>query len=248
MVMESEAIACRECPLQDCEGLRRLEPEQLAAMQEFKRGEVALDAGEAILQPGQTARHLHTVLDGLLIRYRMLEEGRRQIVNFLFPGELVGLQAAFEEPVDHGVVALLPAKLCRFDRTDFSGLIAAHPDLALDIVWLAARQETELEGHLVAIGQRTAKERVAYLAVWLLDRAVASGLAEEDNRIALPIRQSQIADMLGLSLVHTNRTIKALERDGLVEWRPGEICVQDVEKAREFALYERNADLLRPFI
>ena len=66
---------------------------------------------------------------------------------------------------------------------------------------------------------------MAYLAVWLLDRALDTGIAGKGNSLELPITQQQIADMLGLSLVHTNRTIKALERDGTVEWRPGELCV-----------------------
>jgi CRP-like cAMP-binding protein len=68
------------------------------------------------------------------------------------------------------------------------------------------------------------------------------------NRLRLPIRQAQIADMLGLSLVHTNRTIKALDRDGLVFWQPGEIHVPDLEAASDFANFERREASRKPFI
>jgi len=143
----------------------------------------------------------------------------------MFPGDLVGLQGAFAEPAGHTIEALLPTRVCDFSRGDFHALIVEHPHLGYDLTWLAAKEERALEEHIVSLGQRTARERVAHLAVWLLDRALATGMAEDDHTVALPITQSQVADMLGLSLVHTNRTIKALERSGEVVWRSGSIAV-----------------------
>lgn len=243
-----QATACKDCPLQKIEGLRPLEEQQLDYMQEFKQGEALIDDGDVLLTESEPHPHLYTLLDGVMIRYRSLEDGRRQIVNFMFPGSLVGLQGAFDEPLGHSIEALTPARLCRFARTRFTKLLSEHPRLGYDVIWLAATEETDLEGHLVALGQRTAKERVAYLAVWLLHRALQTGLAGKDNSIELPIRQAQIADMLGLSLVHTNRTLRALDKEGLVEWRPGEICIPDMERAAEFAQFELPEDSTRPFI
>ena len=117
-------------------------------------------------------------------------------------GDLVGLQGAFDEPSTHSVEALLASRLCVFHRPKFENLIAKHPRLGYDVIWMAAEEESALEEHLVALGRRSAKERVAYLAVFLMDRAKGVDMAGDDNRLALPIRQAQIADMLGLSLVH----------------------------------------------
>lgn len=239
---------CLACPLQDCKGLRPLEQRQRAYMNQFKHGELRFERGDTILNEGDEARHLYTVLEGVLIRFRSLEDGRRQIVNFMFPGDLVGLQGAFDEPASHSVEALIDARLCVFPRNDFVSLIKEHPRLGYDITWLAAKEETELEGHIVSLGQRSAKERVVYLAAWLLDRALATGIADEGNVLKIPVTQSQIADMLGLSLVHTNRTIRSLDREGLVEWSSRELCVKDIDKAAEYSGFDREGRSLRPFI
>lgn len=244
-----DPIPCLDCPLQCRPGLRPHTEQELAFIQQYKSGEIALARGELLVRQGEAGRLLFTVLGGMLMRYRLLEDGRRQIVNFMFPGDLVGLQGSFDEQHTHSVEALLDARLCEFTRADFFGLVTRHPELSYDIVWLAAKEETALEEHLVAVGQRSARERLAYLAVWLFDRANRTGLVEPGNVISLPIRQSQIADMLGLSLVHTNRTIKSLARDGLIEWLPGKICVPDLERAIEFAHYPTPGQRReRPFI
>lgn len=244
----SNPVPCRACPLAACDGLRPLDPDQLNYMQRFKEGEIAVHRGELILRQDESSQYLFTILEGLLIRYRELEDGRRQIVNFMFPGDLIGLQGAFHEPSTHTVEALTSVRACRFERKDLRELIATHPDLGYDMTWLAAKEEKALEEHIVALGRRSAKERVTYLAVWLIERAIATGVAEEGNRLSIPIRQNQIADMLGLSLVHTNRTVKALERDGLVEWRSGEICVPDIAAAQDFAHFEGAGDRKRPYL
>ena len=239
---------CLNCPLQECSGLRPLDMEQRAYMKRYKHGELRFERGDTILNEGDEVKHLFTVLKGILIRFRSLEDGRRQIVNFMFPGDLVGLQGAFDEPASHSVEALIDARLCVFPRREFTALIKEHPQLGYDITWLAAKEETELEGHIVSLGQRSAKERVVYLAAWLLDRALATGIADEHNSLSIPVTQSQIADMLGLSLVHTNRTIRALDREGLVEWNSRDLCVPDIDKAADYAGFDRAGRSSRPFI
>ena len=239
---------CLNCPLQDCPGLRPLDRDTRAYMNRFKKGEYRFDRGDTIIEEGRDTRRLHTVLEGVLIRYLSLEDGRRQIVNFMFPGDLVGLQGAFDEPASHSVEALIDARLCNFPRSDFVTLLRDQSQLGYDITWLAAKEETELEGHILSLGQRSAKERVVFLAVWLIDRALATGLADESNRLEIPVTQSQIADMLGLSLVHTNRTLRALDRDGMVLWTSRELCVPDMDKAAEYADFDRARRSSRPFI
>lgn len=238
---------CLNCPLLDCRGLRPLGESQRKYMQGIKQAERRFERGDTIMSEGEESRHLFTVLEGVLIRFQSLEDGRRQIVNFMFPGDLVGLQGAFNEPVTHSVEALIPSRLCLFNRGDFVHLVKENPELGYDVTWLAAKEETALESHIVSLGQRSAKERVVFLAAWLLDRAIATGLAH-DNTLDIPVTQSQIADMLGLSLVHTNRTIRALDREGLVKWGQREITVPSMENASEFADFERSSKGIRPYI
>ena len=240
--------SCFHCPLQTCSGLSTPDPDQLVFLDEFKDGELHVERGRNVLKQGERSDNIYTLLSGIVIRYRRMDDGRRQIVNVLFPGDLIGLQSAFDGELTHGVEALVDARLCVFSRDRFIDLIGAKPRLGFDIIYLAARQETELEEHLVSLGQRNARERLASLSVWLIERGRATGLTDRDDGMNIPLRQSQIADMLGLSLVHTNRTIKSLERDGLVIWKPGRVQVPDLDAAARFADYERRSNASRPYL
>lgn len=248
MKVVATPIPCRDCPLEDCPGLRRHDPAVVPWLETFKTGEITLKKGERLLEQGSNGGGLFTLLDGIMMRYHSLDDGRRQIVNFMFPGDLIGLQGAFGGSVSHSVEALLEARLCTFNSDRFFDLIVAQPALGYDITWLAAKEETALEAHLVALGRRSAQERVTYLAIWLLRRALATCTSDGKNRLSVAITQAQIADMLGLSLVHTNRTIKALERSGMVIWKPNSIEIPDLERAAEFAQIEDEAVRERPYI
>ena len=240
-------VPCAACPLAQCEGLRPLDAGQAAYMEQFKQGELSIDRGNQVLVQGQRSAHVFTVLEGVLIRFKLLEDGRRQIVNFMFPGDLIGLQAAMGEPLAHGVEALTRARLCVFARERFTELIRSHPELGYDVIWLAAKEEEALEEHLVALGQRTARERIAYLAVFLVRRGLQTGLAQ-NNSLPLSVTQSQIADMLGLSLVHTNRSMQSLRQSNLILWNLSEIQIADMTAASEFARFDQPMDTRRPYL
>lgn len=248
MIPVANPVPCTRCPLAGCPGLRAHEPAEIPHIEAFKKGEVRIERGEVLIEETVTRGGLFTLLDGIMMRYRTLEDGRRQIVNIMFPGDLVGLQGAFGDPASHSAEALMPSRLCVFDGARYHDLIVAQPSLGYDITWLAAKEEMALEEHLVALGRRSAKERVAYLAVWLVERARSTCMLAPDGRLPVTITQSQLADMLGLSLVHTNRTIKALERQNLVLWRQSGISVPDPEKTAEFAHFDTAKERPRPFI
>ena len=101
---------------------------------------------------------------------------------------------------------------------------------------------------MVALGQRTARERIAYLAVFLMSRAIDTGMTQQGASLALTVTQTQIADMLGLSLVHTNRTLQALRQANLIGWTLSEITIPDLGAAREFARYDTPTLGSRPYI
>lgn len=239
---------CFSCPLRTLEGLCAPNEAQTRSIQAMKQGERALERGQTLYTQGARSGEMYTVLEGVLIRYRTLDDGRRQIVNFMFPGMLLGLQAAFDEPCGHSVEAIISSRVCVFDRADFQPLISEHPRLGFDVVWMAAKEETELEQHMVSLGKRNARERVAALAVWLLQRAIETGIAQGGNRVAIPLTQVQIADVTGLSVVHANRTLQSLRRDGIVDWKPNLLIVPDLARAMDFADADATGSRKNPFI
>lgn len=239
---------CIECPLVPCEGLSQPSPEMRGWIATFRQGEVRYDRGEIVFAQGSRPRQLYTVLSGIVMRSRLLEDGRRQIINFMFPGDFIGLQSAIDSEMSHEVEAVTATTLCVFARERFFELVASQPQLSFDLTWLAAHEEAALEEHIVSLGQRNARERMTALAVFLVQRGMDTRLAP-GGVLAITITQGQIADMLGLSLVHTNRTLQALRRLQLVDWTLTYIRIPDMEAARRFAGIDAAASASpRPYI
>lgn len=211
---------CEKCPLRPLEVFRAFEPEELAFVSKFKRGELAVEKGATVLVEGNHSAHLYTVLSGWGFRYKLLPDGRRQILNYSLAGDLIGLQGSVLGEMQHSVEALSPMLLCVFERDKLGELYRNHPGLAYDITWIASREERMLDENLLSVGRRTALERAAYLVAFMYSRAKAVDRSGS-KAIEMPITQQHLADTLGLSLVHTNKTIRKLADKGLVRWRDG---------------------------
>ncbi|HRW73733.1 Crp/Fnr family transcriptional regulator [Ottowia sp.] len=206
---------CRDCRWRQPGLFLPADAEDLATVQAFRGGTEKLRAGRTLVAEGRLPIKLYTVYDGWAFRYKSLADGRRQILNFLLPGDFIGLQGEFADEATHGVEALTDLQLCVFPRGDLWPLFQRKPEFAYDVTWLAAKQEQLLDENLVTLGQRNAAERVAMLLVVLWRRADRLGLGDGHGGVEFPLTQQHIADALGLSLVHTNKTLRKLERLGL---------------------------------
>ena len=158
---------CAQCPLRRCKALREFTAEELAFVQEMKADELRVDPGVSFLREGTSSEYLYTVLSGWAFRYKMLPDGRRQILNFALPADMVGLQGSLMREMEHSVEALTPLTLCVFPRSKLWELYSKFPSLAFDVTWLAAREEQLIDENLVSVGRRTALERTAYLLLHL---------------------------------------------------------------------------------
>lgn len=230
-------VPCAECPLRNCGAFRELDAKELAFVERFKTGEFKVEAGTTLFLDGSSSAHLYTVLSGWAFRYKLIVDGRRQILNYALPGDFLGLQAALFKELQHSVDALTDTVLCVFERQRFFELYAAHTELAFDVTWLAAREEQMIGDHLVSVGRRSVLERIAYLFLHLHDRLEMLGLAENGS-FQLPITQQQLADTLGMSLVHTNKTLKRLLARELVTWRNGTCTIVDRQTLADIAHYD----------
>jgi CRP-like cAMP-binding protein len=227
--------------------LRKFNDPELDFIQRFKRAEIVVEAGSTIFSENAEHPHLYTILSGWAFRYKTLEDGRRQILNFALPSDLLGLQNAVLKQMRHSVEALTRMTLCVFNRKEVWPMYRDYPELALDVTWLAAREEVMLQDNLVSVGRRTAMERVAYVLLHLYCRAEHLGLTKDDKTY-LPITQTHLADALGLSTVHTNKTIQKLTKLEVIRWRQGTFHMIDKDRLAEIALYRFDEDTPRPFL
>jgi CRP/FNR family transcriptional regulator, anaerobic regulatory protein len=227
-------IPCDRCPLRRCDYFVEMTDEELAFMRRFKAGELTVDAGTKILMEGSNSPQVFTVLSGMGTRYKTLEDGSRQVIGFLFPGDFIGLQAGIMGEMKHSVDASTPMVLCLFNRSDLWSMFKAHPARAYDLTWIAAVEEHFLGETLAALGQRTAGQRIAWALLRIHHRLRAVGM-EKAGVVPLAFRQQDLADALGLSLVHTNKTLMNLRKIGLARWSDGQLEIQDRKKLADYA-------------
>jgi CRP-like cAMP-binding protein len=226
---------------------RSFTPEELKFVSNFKRGELVAEPGTVILSEGAHSAQLFTLLSGWAFRFKTLEDGRRQILNYCLPGDLVGLQGSILGAMEHSVEALSPAVLCVFQRDRLDELFRNQPGLSFDVTWLASREERMLDENLLSLGRRTAIERAAYLVAFLYQRAAAVGLTGE-RALLIPISQQHVADTLGLSIVHTNKTLRKLADRKLIRWHDRACEVLDAQGLLDVAGWSGIIERRRPLI
>src|SRR3954465_3541923 len=240
----SRKVPCEKCPLRRLECLREFTAKELEFVSSFKSGELNVQAGASIMLQSTNSAHLYTILSGWTFRYKTLPDGRRQILNYALPSDLIGLQGSINDEMQHSVEALTDVMLCVFPREKLWALYTDFPSLAFDVTWLAAREEQILDEQLLSVGRRTALERRAYLLLALFQRAEEVRLTKA-NAIQFPFTQQHVADTLGMSLVHTNKTLQRLAATKTVRWKDRRFELLDRDGLAKIANYERPAPRAR---
>lgn len=193
------------------------------------------EAGEDIVNEGDAPSQCRLLLSGLAFRHKTLRDGRRQIMSFYVPGSICDMEGLLLA-MDHSVAALSRAEVGFITHSAMEALLDGHPAISRAL-WRSEMVENAVAREwMVGMGRRTAYARIAHLFCEMFARLRAIGLVE-GNRCRFPITQTHLSDSLGLSVVHTNRVLQALRRDGLLAFRGGELIVHDwpgLQAAGEF--------------
>jgi len=228
-------VRCSACPLRRHALFEEPTGEELELVQSLERREHRLAGGETLIHEGQTDAPLYTLPEGWVFRYKTLSDGRRQILSFLLPGDFIGVQQKMTDAAAHGVDTLTDAVFCAFQRDSLWELHRRSPTMGFNITWLTAHEESMVDDTLLSVGRRSAEERIASILILLFKRAAA--LPDDAGRdgAPFPLTQQHIADGLGLSLVHTNRTMRKLERRGLYRVEGSRLHLRDVRALARLA-------------
>jgi len=222
--------------LQKIQNLTTLSSEEEKTLQFFATMAREVNAQTELIGQGEAYRCGYMLHTGWAMRAKILRDGRRQILNFVLPGDVVGLGAPFFTIADYSVMTIGPASVTEMTFTRFAEIFHTQPRLGAALCWQLAQEEAIISEHLVNIGRRDAYMRVGHLYAELYWRLDTVGLVQNFTYTA-PLSQTMLADALGLSFVHISRTIRRLRQDGLVQVNGAQVVINDLpalERAVDF--------------
>jgi CRP-like cAMP-binding protein len=192
-----------------------------------------------IIREGENPAFVHLILDGWATRHKMLEDGRRQIMAFLVPGDICDLNAFLLTQMDHSIGAVTEVAVAQIQRGYFEEVEKEYPRLARALEWdLLVQMATQREW-TINLGQRSALERIAHLICELFARLNAVGLCA-DGCCHIPITQTDVSEATGITPVHVNRILQELRSEKLIEWKGREVHVPDMGALKRVAMFNDN--------
>ncbi len=192
-----------------------LTQQDISVLESFSERTSEYVAGQDILIEGVPSETVYLIQKGWAIRYKILSDGRRQVLTFLLPGDVFGFKESLFDFSDDSVKALTNIIVHPVAAPIIAALPDKNPRLALALTWARLREQSILGEQIVRLGRRSAYARMAHLIMELLHRLQLVALASESS-YPLPLTHEILADTLGLSIVHVNRTLRRLRDDGLV--------------------------------
>ena len=216
------------------ESVEKLSKIERQALVDATKNVLKIGARKAILTAGEPTHGPHVILSGLACRYRILEDGTRQITDFLVPGDLCECSHPSGSESGYSIGSLSPCSYVRFDRAALSQMMERHPRITRALWTLSQIHEGVLREWLANVGRRPAVRRVAYLMSELCFRIHAAE-APRPSSCALPLTQTDLADATALSPVHINRVLGRLREKRLVGLQRRSIIVRDTGGLMSFA-------------
>src|ERR1044071_8107471 len=196
-----------------------------------------IDRHRDIIAQGRPYRNVFILCSGFAWRYKILPDGKRQLLSFGLPGDLIGFPASCFENAVNATGSLTDVVVATVPFAAFYNLFVRFPRVAIALYWMAAREAAIYGERIVDIGRRSAYERLAHLILELLTRLRTVGLAEERSYI-LPLTQELIADVLGLSGPHVSRMLRCMREERLVTIEGHRLTVTDLESLTVLAGFD----------
>jgi CRP-like cAMP-binding protein len=189
------------------------------------------------IEPHRELQHSTLLLEGLICRYKDLKDGQRQVTELHVAGDFADLHSFTLKRLDHSVMTLTPCRVAIFPHENLRRITEQYPHLTR-LYWFATNLDAAVHREWeVSLGRRSAISRVAHLFCELEVRLGLVGLVEEDG-YSLQLTQTDLAECVGLTSVHVNRTLKELREQGLMEFRSSRVRIFDLAGLRRIAEFE----------
>ena len=213
-----------------------LSGKEQAALLQLEERQRLLRRGATFVREHDRSTELFIVKSGMMMSFVILDDGSRQILRFMFPGDMVALPALAYASASETVTALSDSVVCPFDRSMLARIAADQPRLFLAIVALDQAERVMLTDRLAGLGRTSAKARVASVLLHVRNRMRRLDLTL-DNSFVPGLTQEEIGDATGLTAVHVNRMLRQLEDERLIARDSGRYTLLDEEKLTREANY-----------
>src|SRR5215213_5503081 len=215
-----------------------------ATLQQAMRPSGLRREGEAFVSTGKESSTVYLLESGWVARTRLLEDGRRQIMTVFLPGDLMGIRSMLLERQPETIECLTDARVRTIDHKRLLELVAQDHAVSVRVMFQLGEDERRLHNWVTALGRGHADERIAALLLDLHGRLHQAGLAN-GNGFWMPMTQQEIADHLGLTLVHVNRVLRRLREAGIVTVQRGAVKIDEMARFSQLAaplqdIYERS--------
>ena len=219
--------------------LVQLSADEAAVLADLQGAPRPVPRNRELVSEGRRYDELLILIDGVALRYSVLKDGRRQILNVVLPGDFIGFPGCLFETALYSITALTDTVVSAVPFARLFGLFERQPRLAAAVFWLFACEAAMYAEHLVTVGRRSALERCAHFLLELLFRLQAIGRADE-NSFQMPLTQEVIADALGLTAQHVNRTLRQLREDGLIGMDGSTVAIRDFDALAALADFDKS--------
>jgi CRP-like cAMP-binding protein len=197
----------------------------------------SLRMDEDAVRDGDVPSECCLLIDGFMHRYKVLPDGKRQILAFHTPGDIPDLQSLHLTTMDHSLAATISSHVAFIPHDAIRKLIRRAPKTG-DLLWRDTLIDAAIfRAWIVGLGQRSARGHLAHLMCEMFLRLKAIGLAD-GNTCKLPLTQGDLGDALGLSTVHVNRTLQELRGEGLIEFHGGRLKILDWPLLKQAAQFD----------
>jgi CRP/FNR family transcriptional regulator len=191
-----------------------------------------LHPGDPLFDEGEDALNIYSVTAGAVRVYKLLPDGRRQIIGFLFAGDFLGL--ADDETYAYSADAIIHSVVCRFPRRKLEALLERFPRMERRLLGMASHELAVAQEQMLLLGRKTAREKIASFLLALGQRAAQRGQAA--NPVSVPMSRNDIGDYLGLTTETVSRTFTQLRQAKLIALLPaGRVELLDVDALRDIA-------------
>lgn len=233
----TNAVFCNNCPRNHygvCSGILKIlaKDKTFGAPKPF-----SLPAKQFLYHQGKSPVKTYILREGWVLLIKTSEKGERQIIRSVLPGDILGFQTDIDKPFAYSAFAIQNSIVC--STPDLFNMCNLYPELTLKLMWEDKREKILAEQYMSNIAHRDAYEKIAFMALELYQRLKLRGL-NNGYIIPFPLNQEDIADTLGLTTIHVNRTLHKLEEENVLALHKHELIILDYPKLNDLVGQELN--------